>query len=235
MERPGIFCARAQAHALTGKHEEQLSEGLRRITGCARLRFARDGSLQLRETGLADGAPTARAILGRALRSRMMFLVEDHSGSETVGFGQLDQGTRIDWGPKDDRESLVVWRVRLDFEDFEHVDASAEVRAAFDPAFALLHELLHGLGYRDGGDAQELGEIEGMLNSVREELGLPQREQYRAEVLPIVRGHFVVRLPFRKSSSAAAPAEARRQYLSFGCEAGRGAPSDILSLRSARR
>ena len=124
------------------------------------------------------GSATARAILRRALQSGQVFMIEDHSGSPAVNFGQLDEGLRYEQTKPGCLTSVLIWRVRLDLSDFRRVHAPASVRESFDLGFTLLHELLHGLGYEDAKEAAQLGGCETLLNQARAELGLPQRAEY---------------------------------------------------------
>lgn len=212
---PGIWCRRAFPHPVPRDHEERLVESLRRITGLAALRFEPDGALSLGDASLGDsGALTARLIVEAALASGMAFLIEDHSGSELLHFAQLDPGTELnDWaGPA---RPLLLWRLWLDFKDLSGFDASPAVRAAFDPGFAVLHELLHGLGFRDPEDGGQVGPLEGVLNRARAELGLPVRDRYAAETLPVGQTLLSVRLRFRRAPVADGRGKARFEYLSF--------------------
>ncbi len=198
----GIWCDRESERAVAPAHEERLVQSLRRITGFHDLRFSEDGSLELGEpAALRGGAAPARDALLAARRPDMAFIIEDHSASDSVIFAQLDQGTAVvEQGSPLERS--LVWRVRLDFADFDRVEASRGVRAAFDPGFALLHELLHGLGLRDatfdadGSGIDEVGPVENVLNQARAELGLPLRDRYLAEGIPIAAGVVSVRLRF---------------------------------------
>jgi hypothetical protein len=114
---------------------------------------------------------------------------------------------------------LLVWRVRLDFRDFREMQASREVRNSFDVGFTMLHELLHGLGYKDAASLEEVGECEEMLNRARAELGLPLRDQYYGETLRIAPTVLSVRLRFRAGARSATPAgqrvRRRTSYLFF--------------------
>ena len=95
--------------------------------------------------------------------------------------------------------------------------ASREVQASFDVGFTTLHELLHGLGYKDATKVDELGECEETLNRSRAELDLPMRDQYFGDALRLAR-HFVsVRLRFRSDQPRvpATPVRRRTQYLFF--------------------
>ena len=97
------------------------------------------------------------------------------------------------------------------------MQASREVQASFDVGFTTLHELLHGLGYKDATKVDELGECEERLNRSREELGLPTRDQYFGDALRLAQ-HFVsVRLRFRSNAPriSTRPTLGRTQYLFF--------------------
>jgi hypothetical protein len=189
----GVVCERTSDRALPAANERTLTESLRRITGLASLHFREDGALDLGDAS-EGGASSARALLERVLRAGVSYRIEDHTASETVRFGQLDEGTQV----ADPRGGhRLVWRVRLDFRDFEQLDAADEVRRAFDPGFVLLHELLHGLGMGDTTQPQGLGEVEEALNVVRTELGLPVRLQYLGTARPLAREVYSVSLRFR--------------------------------------
>jgi hypothetical protein len=212
---PGIWCRRLSLHPVPRDHEERLAQSLRRITGLAGLRFQPDGALTLGDASLAkSGAPTARLIVKAALASGMAFIIEDHSGSELLHFAQLDAGTTLsDWlGPS---QPLLLWRLWLDFKDLSGFEASPGVRAAFDPGFAVLHELLHGLGFRDPEDGGQVGPLEEVLNRARAELGLPLRDRYAAETLAVGERMLAVRLRFRRAAAAADRGKARFEYLSY--------------------
>jgi hypothetical protein len=192
----GIWRGDEAGVQLSNEKAAQLTNSLRRITGLASLDFAADGQLLLGDFCTASsGAAQAREILQRALESGHCFILEDHSGSPTVNFGQLDQGTKYE----DDRTRLrlTIWRVRLDFDDFREMQACRQVRDAFDVGFAVLHELLHGLGHEDAAQPEEIGEIEQLLNQARAELGLPQRDRYFGEPFRWIRDRLLVRLRFR--------------------------------------
>jgi hypothetical protein len=224
---PGVWLS-GDEHKPTGAHVEELTRSLRRITGFNELHFTEDGSLSPGAAQSAESTPpapsggsaAARRILSRSLGSGLVFIIEDHSGSPSVNFGQLNEGLRYEDAVTGLR--LLVWRVRLDFDDFRAMQASREVRDSFDTGFTALHELLHGLGYKDAAGADELGECEETLNQARAELGLPLRDQYFGDELRMSR-HFVsVRLRFRndKALLSAGAARARTQYLFFMVQSG---------------
>jgi hypothetical protein len=219
---PGVWLSGGE-YKPTDAHIGELTRSLRRISGFSELHFANDGSLalsaarpgQIGQLGQSVGSAAARRILSRSVSSGRVFIIEDHSGSPLVNFGQLDEGLLYEDAVTGLR--LMVWRVRLDFDDFREIQASPEVRDSFDIGFTALHEFLHGLGYKDAASADELGECEETLNHARSELALPLRDQYFGDELRMAR-HFVsVRLRFRseKTQSSNGGARARTQYLFF--------------------
>jgi hypothetical protein len=213
---PGIWLSSQTKYKLTETRIGQLAQSLRRITGLNELYFAEDGSLAPGAAPAeAAGSATARQILSRALSSGLVFIIEDHSDSATVNFGQLDEGLRYEDALTGLR--LLIWRVRLDFEDFRQMQAPREVRDSFDAGFTMLHEILHGLGYKDAATIDELGECEETLNQARAELGLPLRDQYFGDTLRVAQRFVSVRLRFRSNAPQvpAGPARSRTQYLFF--------------------
>ena len=202
---------------LTDDKQALLQQSLRRITGCADMRFEADGRLTgCAGQSLLGGSPTARAVLLEATRSNMVFIIEDHSKSNAVHFGQLDEGLIYDNDLT--RAHFTVWRVRLDFADFQQIQAAPPVRAAFDEGFTLLHELLHGLGLKDAAQPNGLGECEAVINRARAEQGLPQRDLYYPDLAWPARGVVSVRLQF--SSPGAGQTRRRKHYLFFMAKIG---------------
>lgn len=209
----GVWCERRSDHAITKEHESRLALSLRRITGFGALQFASDGSLSLGDSSVAaGGSAEARRILTGAVCSGASFVIEDYSGSSSVNFGQAVPEQVYE--PRDGRSSHV-WRLRLDFDDFHQMDASSEVRAAFDEGFTLFHELLHGLGYLDASHGRELGACEEIVNRIRSELGLPLRDQYFGEAWRITERLTSVRLRFRSHGRNGNPARWESRYLFF--------------------
>ncbi|HMV48937.1 MAG TPA: hypothetical protein PLD20_24985 [Blastocatellia bacterium] len=215
----GIWLSRHSAHALHSRNEDQLTRNLQIITGLPELHFSRQGLLLLGDVSAANGgSAVARQVLLRALGSGHVFLIEDHERSTSVNFGQMDEGTNYE-------DLLIgchflVWRVRLDFDDFRRMQASPEVRDTFNAGFTMLHEVLHGLGYRDAKHLEEIGECEELINQARAELGLPLREQYFGDLLRFTKTVSTVRLPFNSQAKPTADGpnkknKRRRQYLFF--------------------
>lgn len=233
---PGIWRNAAATYQLTAEYEAQLVVSLRQITGLSSLHFAADGALALGDTSAATtGSAAARRILANALGSGFVFIIENHSYSSAVNFGQLDEGTNYEDVATQLR--LLIWRVRLDFDDFQQMQASREVRASFNVGFTLLHELLHGLGCADAKHVDELGDCERLVNETRVELALPLREQYFGEPFQLAPKIIGMRLRFRQDQATDAPrrlpARSRKQYLFFllppGYE-GRAGLSDVVKL-----
>jgi hypothetical protein len=216
-ERPlaaGIWCNRTKSYRVSDAHEDQLVRSLRRITGFQRLIFAEDGSLSLGDvTDIASGSAIARQIIFCALGSGKTFIIEDHSGSQTVVFGQMDGG--IDFEDRVSRQKFEIWRMRIDFDDFSVIEAPPEVRQSFDAGFIVLHELLHGVGYKDAGSREEIGELEGLVNQARAELSLPLRDRYLSEPLQITQRIATFRLRFRKEIEPAAGGHLKRGRLHY--------------------
>lgn len=174
----GIWHSTTAEHGLRDEARHLLEASLRRITGLDDLAFAPDGRIAV-GTGQRPGRGSriAEDVLRKALDSNDVFVIQDHSGSPGVTFGQIEGMTYVHEGTK---RRAQVWWVRLDFDDFQTIQASKRVRAAFDPGFVLLHELLHALGHRDDLAPGALGECERILNGARRELDLPLRADYAA-------------------------------------------------------
>jgi hypothetical protein len=143
-----------------------------------------------------------------------MFIIEDYSNSDAIHFGQLDEGTNFADLRQQQSVQLMIWRVRIDFVDFQRVEASPPVRAAFDEGFTLLHELLHGLGYRDAQSVMAVGECEELLNLMRAELELPERARYFGEAVELTPTVKTIRLRFRRRVTGR-KAKWREEYLFF--------------------
>jgi hypothetical protein len=150
------------------------------------------------------------------LKSGKIFIIEDYSDSPTVIFGQIKN--EIDFKDEISDQKFEIWQMCIDFADFRKIDAPAEVRQSFAVGFIVLHELLHGVGYKDAGSKEEPGELESLVNQARAELGLPLRDQYCVEPLQIMLRTATYRLRFRKVIDSIAGGNSRKgrlQYLFF--------------------
>jgi hypothetical protein len=191
----GIWQSGSPSYALSGKARDRLVSSLRRITGIERIVFGPDGRLDVGHvTAGHKGSSTARRILQDAIATGDILVLEDHSDSMMVNFGQIE---RLDYSNDATNQRARVWWIRLDFADFQRIAASPRVRASFDEGFTLLHELLHALGHHDTVKTDELGECETILNQVRHEVALPLRAEYFAmPVRTAARGVVAIRLRF---------------------------------------
>lgn len=193
---PGIWCSRHETYVLSAQQQDTLQTSLRRITGWTQLSLTENGKLEIGDfAAIAGGSRRARLALLQTLRSGNQFVIENHSASAAVNFGQLDEGTNY----ADDRSGLKldVYRVRLDFTDFDKMSAAPAVLKSFDEGFTFLHELLHGLGLKDTAIPNEIGDCETAVNQMRAELGLPLRDQYLADLLRVTPIIKTIRLRFK--------------------------------------
>src|SRR5262249_50754340 len=149
------------------------------------------------EPRIGEGSATARRILSSSLSSGALFIIEDHSDSPAVNFGQLDEGLRYE--DMLEGGSLMVWRLRLDFSDFREMQAPREVGDSLEAGFTMLDEVPHGLGYKDAATVNELGEGEELINQARADLSLPLRDQYVGDLVQLSRSFASIRLLFRSA------------------------------------
>ncbi|MFN0122224.1 MAG: hypothetical protein ACKV2V_17150 [Blastocatellia bacterium] len=193
--RPGIWKSHQSRFAFAEKDDAFLVTRLRQMTGWQELNWTGDQLSPGDTSRIAGGSATAREIVQCVLHSGHRYLIESHHKSATVQFGQLDEGTIYSDEQKDIQ--LMIWRVRLDFDDFRVMQAPACVRASFDPGFTMIHELLHGLGHKDTAVVGDIGECEQIVNRIRAELGLLVRGQYHGELVRIGDLATAARLRFR--------------------------------------
>jgi len=229
----GVWCERRSDYPITKEHEWRLALSLRRITGYAALQFASDGSLSLGESSaVIGGSAEARRILTAAVYSSSLFVVEDFSGSRSVTFGQAVPEQLYQ---ERDRSTSQIWRLRLDFDDFQQMVAPPDVRATFDEGFTLFHELLHGLGCKDAARGGELGACEEIVNRIRSDLGLPLREQYLGETWRMTETLRSIRLRFRSHPRNGDPSPQGMRYLFFLLTESTECFEDVRALTSVDR
>src|SRR5574341_1090725 len=170
-----------ESDKLNTKQLDEVLRSLRQKTGFLEMRFGEDGFLTLGDrTRIAGGSATARALLIATVDGVKAVLLINRRRSSEVSFARLavpvthislTTGTRIEAHP-----------LELDFSDFERLRGEQEVIAAFDPGFAVLHELAHAVLtlQDDKTSAHGLGDCEEHINRIRRELGLPERQHYLA-------------------------------------------------------
>jgi hypothetical protein len=175
--RPGLWSSKEAP--LKSSELESLVSGLRFCTGFRELRFEQSGKLTLGDrTKLDRGSSTARALLVAAVESRDSFVLESSKYSPTIVFAEIEPtDTYIDAR----NGKHYVWRVRLDFSDFDSLRGPAKAITSFSPAFVLLHELVHGVLKKPDllTETDQLGDCERHVNLIRRELKLPERETFQ--------------------------------------------------------
>jgi hypothetical protein len=167
---------------LDAKQLEAVLTSLRDKAGLIEMRFDENGFLTLGDrTKFSGGSASARALLDAAATMGHAVDLESHKYSSKVAFARLanpsayqqySSGAKID-----------VFPLEIDFSDFSKLRGARPALAAFDLGFVILHELGHAaLGLRDDpGDSQGPGECEALINRIRRELNLPERQTYLAQ------------------------------------------------------
>lgn len=160
---------------------QTLLESLRHKTGLAEMRFDENSFLSTGgHTHIESGSGVARELILATIHGNRTFELERYDNSSGVAFAQL-----VPMEYKEGNEIRHrVGLIQLDFEDFTQLDGSPEVRDAFDPGIAVIHELVHGiLGLRDAlGSKTQLGECDEYVNRIRREMNLPERQHYSPQV-----------------------------------------------------
>jgi len=181
LRRTGIFNSPVASRRLSREKLRAISASLERVTGWMGIHFERDTVLclqEVRESG--GGSPTARALLLKAMQTTVIVL-EDRSRSFDIAFAEIRREA-IFLGSG---QSIPIFSLLLDFEDFRYLVGHPEALEAFDLGFVLLHELGHAVEDRrdppDRRGASDPGECETLVNEVRRELRLPVRAHYHAE------------------------------------------------------
>ena len=167
---------------LDAKRLEAVLTSLRDKAGLLEMRFDENGFLTLGDqTKFSGGSATARALLGAAATMANAVDLESHMFSSKVAFGRLAEPVAYRHYSSGDK--IDVFPLEIDFSDFSKLHGDSQALAAFDLGFVILHELGHAaLGLRDAaGDTQGLGECEALINRIRRELNLPERQTYVAQ------------------------------------------------------
>jgi len=174
--RPGIHLSRD--HQFDNEQLDILLQGFRFWTGLTEIASDRDGNIVLGDrTHLRGGSKTARELIIAAVDGSDSFTLQSVNNSRTIAFAQIESEDRYI-----DGQGARHWRweLRIDFSDFSQLIGADNARVAFDPAISAIHELAHAIrGYVDLISANDrLGECERYINTMRAELGLPQRIHY---------------------------------------------------------
>jgi len=167
---------------LNAKQLDAALKSLRDKAGFLEIRFDENGFLTLGDqTKFSGGSAIARALLDAAVKMSHVVDLESHMFSSQVAFARLARPVaylQYSTGAKID-----VFPLEIDFSDLSKLRGDNQALAAFDLGFVILHELGHAaLGLRDAaGDPQGLGECEALINRIRRELNLPERQTYIAQ------------------------------------------------------
>ena len=188
---------------LSPAHREQLVGKLREITGLPGLKFDDNGILRVGGYAIAGGSESARELIGSAINSRNVVVIEDASNSSEIAFGRVIPGR---W-KKNVSGSPPVFVVQIDFADFDQVVGDERALEAFNVGWGFLHELDHIVN--DSPDATTLGETgacEAHINQMRRECNLPERADYFSTLSPLATDTTfmtrLVRLAFQEQKPA---------------------------------
>jgi hypothetical protein len=166
---------------LSASQLQKALESLRHKTGFLEMRFDESGLLTLGDrTRFVGGSAAARELLIATVDGRVAIELEAHDYSPHIAFAHITAGTV--YTNFRTKARIEVRQAQLDFSDFEELRGEREAIAAFDLGFAILHELVHAVrGLRDAvGETNELGECDELINRMRRELNLPERQGYSA-------------------------------------------------------
>jgi hypothetical protein len=167
---------------LNAKQLDAVLTSLREKAGLFEMRFDENGFLALGDqTNFSGGSAIARALLDAAAKMAHAVDLESHMHSYQVAFARL--AAPVAYRNYSSGAQIDVFPLEIDFSDFSKLRGDHQALAAFDPGFVILHELGHAaLGLRDAsGDPQGLGECEALINRIRRELNLPERQTYIAQ------------------------------------------------------
>jgi hypothetical protein len=173
---PGVHFSKE--HPMTNKQVRTLLAGLRFWTGFNEIGIDASGDLTLgNRLHITSGSATARELIIAAVASQDSFTLENCDRSPAVAFTRI-VSTLVYQDSSNARHD--DWKIQVDFADFDQLRGDPHALATFDPAINVLHELVHGvLRYPDPIDVDDrLGQCERHVNRIREELGLPRRQEY---------------------------------------------------------
>ena len=171
---------------LNAKQLNAVLTSLRDKTGLLEMRFDENGFLTLGDqTKFSGGSATARSLLHKVTSMARAVDLESHMYSPEVAFARLAMPTV--YFHYDSKVTIDVFPLEIDFTDLSKLRGSRQAISAFDLGFMILHELGHAAyGLRDvADDLQGLGECETLINRVRRELDLPERQSYVAQTYSI--------------------------------------------------
>jgi hypothetical protein len=167
---------------LNAKQLDAVLTSLRDKTGLLEMRFDENGFLTLGDnTKFSGGSATARALLHAVTSMAHAVELESHMYSSQVAFARL--ATATVYYHYSSRAKINVFPLEIDFSDLSKLRGAQQALSAFDLGFMILHEFGHAaLGLRDvADDPRSIGECEALINRIRRELNLPERQSYVAQ------------------------------------------------------
>ena len=178
--RPGLRNSPDQKR-LDAKQLEIIVRSLREKTGFAELDFDEDGFLTLGDrTNFSGGSASARELLIATMEMKHAIDLESCPRSLSISFARI--ANQITYESRATGARIETCSIQIDFSDFSLLRGDKQALAAFDPGFVILHELGHAvLGLHDSFDNSP-GDCEEMVNRIRRELNLPERQTYIAQV-----------------------------------------------------
>jgi hypothetical protein len=180
--RPGMRNSFA-GHPLSAEELNLALAQLRSKTGFTRMRFDEDGFLTIDDRSqIAGGSATARELLLAAVDGKKTILLQSRNRSPEVVFARVGPHTVFEgW---QSTKQIEMAPIEIDFADFGHLRGERKALEAFDLGFAILHELCHAaLEMRDPSEGvKAAGDCERIVNRIRRELGMPERQHYVAKI-----------------------------------------------------
>lgn len=173
---------------LSERQLRKVLDSLRHKTGFLEMRFDESGFLRLGDRArFVGGSATARELLIAAVDGPLTIELEAHDNSPQIAFARLTAATV--YTSLLTKTRIEARQAQLDFADFAELRGEREAVAAFDLGFAILHELVHGaLGLEDAvGETAKLGPCDEVVNLIRRELSLPERQDYSARTHSVMR------------------------------------------------
>jgi hypothetical protein len=167
---------------LNAKQLNAVLASLRDKTGLLDMRFDESGFLTLGDqTKFSGGSAIARALLQTVTSMTNAVDLESHMRSSEIAFARLAMPVVYFHHPSG--ATIDVFPLEIDFGDLSKLRGAQQAISAFDLGFMILHELGHAaFGLRDAANnPQELGECETLINRIRRELDLPERQSYVAQ------------------------------------------------------
>jgi len=234
--RPGLRNSPGKDR-LNPKQLDAVLGNLREKTGFAEIRFDENGFLTLGDrTNFSGGSETARRTLIATVEMKGVVELETAPLRSSISFARI--ANLISFQNRTTGQRIDACSIQIDFGDFSLLRGDKQAIEAFDLGFVLLHELGHAaLDLRDTYDGSP-GDCEVMVNRVRRELSMPERQTYVAQIYQTVRSPSVgatrqAELIFVKNGGRAGD---KPQKFHLNWEAQRVGPiMDIGALSSSKK